>query len=451
MSMFFGLVGLFGFFVCLVLLVARLIHKKSLKKIAILLAAFFACFVVGASLSSPDSTATIANTETEATTDSSDTNSSAASNTAADSSGTNSAAPSNDTTASPTSTLQVYFINVGQADSILVIDGQDDMLIDAGTNDEAKNVVSFLQNKGVTHLDYVVGTHPHEDHIGGMDLVIKDFDIENVLMPNVQTNTQTFEDVLDAISAKGLKITAPSQGDKFQLGEATVTTLNCLAPDADDLNDSSIVLRLDFGTISILFTGDASESAEKAILASGINVNCDVLKVGHHGSSTATSQAFLDAVSPEYAVISCGVNNEYGHPDAETLNKLAAANVQLFRTDEQGTVEMTSDGTNITWSTAPVADTTANPGSTSSSSSSSGTNSSSSQNTNASAPSTSSKSNDSTTPVTQTYIINTNTKKFHLPSCRYVEKISAANYKEVTSTSEELIAEGYSPCKVCNP
>jgi len=258
--------------------------------------------------------------------------------------------------------LQVCFLDVGQADSILITCQGHAMLIDAGTNDAADTVVSFLKEKGITTLDYVVGTHPHEDHIGGMDAVIENFDVKNVLMPKVETDTKTFEDVLDAVSDKGLQITAPSQGDTYALGDAELTAENCLAPDDNDLNNSSIVLRLDFGSVSVLFTGDSGESAEQAILDSGTDIDCDVLKVGHHGSSDSTSQAFLNAVTPEYAVISCGQDNDYGHPAADTLDRLDAAGVKLFRTDEQGTVVLSSDGTKLAWSTDPVADTAANPG-----------------------------------------------------------------------------------------
>lgn len=253
--------------------------------------------------------------------------------------------------ATPTSELQVHFIDVGQADCILLINEDESMLIDAGNNDDGELVTAYLQSQGISTLTYAVGTHPHEDHIGGLDVVIRNFGIQNLLMPRIQANTKTFEDVLDAAIEKELTITAPKQGDSFTLGTATVTAVHCYNK-TDDYNNASLMFRVDFGETSFLFTGDAEREAENAVLLSGVDIDCDVLKAGHHGSSTSSSRAFLDAVSPAYAVITCGVDNSYGHPHRETMQALNARDITIYRTDQQGNIRVFSDGKTLRWETA---------------------------------------------------------------------------------------------------
>ena len=189
--------------------------------------------------------------------------------------------------------LQVYYIDVGQADSILIINKEDAMLIDAGNNEDGEDVVNFIKDKGITKLDYVVGTHPHEDHIGGLDDVINsNIEIENVLMPKIETTTKTFEDVVNAISNKGLTVKAPNKGDTFTLGDSNLEVMTDSILDEDNLNLSSITLRLQYGNNSFLFMGDSEEENEKTITWP----KTDVLKVGHHGSSTSSSEEFLNEV-----------------------------------------------------------------------------------------------------------------------------------------------------------
>ncbi|MBP3313731.1 MAG: MBL fold metallo-hydrolase [Oscillospiraceae bacterium] len=254
-------------------------------------------------------------------------------------------------TPASTGELQVHFIDVGQADCILLMNENESMLIDAGNNNDGDLVCTYLQSMGITKLDYLIGTHPHEDHIGGLDVVIQNFDIQNFMMPKFQANTATFEEVLDAALDKNLKITAPKQGDTFTLGTALVTAVQCYET-TKETNNASIILRVDFGETSFLFTGDAEMEAENAVLLSGVNIDCDVLKAGHHGSHTSSSRAFLDAVSPEYAVISCGTGNSYGHPHKETLQAYENRNITVYRTDLQGTVRAFTDGKNLRWETA---------------------------------------------------------------------------------------------------
>ena len=239
----------------------------------------------------------------------------------------------------------VKFFDVGQADSILVQSAGVNMLIDAGTNNMGNTVVQNLKDLGITKIDYLVGTHPHEDHIGGMDDVINNFEIGTIYMPKVQTNTKTFEDVLDAISNKGLTITTPEVGYVFEVGN-TKCEVMCVGTGTTEknsnLNLSSIVIRMVYGEESFLFMGDAEEKNE----SSRQWPQTTVLKVGHHGSDTSSSESFLNQVKPEISVISVGINNTYGHPKKTTLDKLNALETSIYRTDQNGTITITCDGTN---------------------------------------------------------------------------------------------------------
>jgi competence protein ComEC len=255
--------------------------------------------------------------------------------------------------------LRVSFLDVGQADSILVqTPGNKVMLIDAGNNEDGDDVSLYLKKRGITKIDVLVGTHPHEDHIGGMDTVIEDFDIGTVYMPKVLSTTQTFEDVLNALSDKGLVIEAAAAGKEVALDPAL--DIQMLAPNSDtydDTNNYSAVLKLKYNNASFLLEGDAEDVSESEMLAGGYDLKADVLKVGHHGSSSSTTQAYLDAVAPKYAVISAGKENSYGHPTQATLNRLTAAKAQVYRTDLLGTITAVSDGNFIAFDkniTAPV-------------------------------------------------------------------------------------------------
>ena len=248
--------------------------------------------------------------------------------------------------------LNVHFLDVGQGDAVLISCDDAYMLIDAGDNDKGTLVQNYLNKQGVEHLDYIIGTHPDADHIGGMDVILYKFDCGTVMMPDVTNDTATYRDVIDTMKEKGYQNTAPVVGDSYSLGSAQFTILGP-TDTYEDTNNNSIVLLLTHGDNKFLFVGDAEEKAEEDILAEGVSVKADVLKVGHHGSRTASSEAFLQAVEPTYAVISCGQDNSYGHPHAETLNTLRSMGVKVFRTDEQGTVTVTSDGHEISWNCAP--------------------------------------------------------------------------------------------------
>lgn len=244
--------------------------------------------------------------------------------------------------------LKVHFIDVGQADSILIEQNNEYMLIDAGNNEDGQLLVNYFNNLGITSFKYVFGTHAHEDHIGGLDDIIENFTIENFYMPEVITTTKTFEDVLDALEAKQVAFQTPKINDELTLKDSKIKVLSILNDD-EDLNDTSIVLRLKYGTTSFLFTGDASSTIEKNILNK--EIQSDVLKLGHHGSRYSTSKEFLKKVSPTYAIISVGKNNSYNHPHSEVFKRLNEQNVKIYRTDEQGTIIAESNGTIINFTT----------------------------------------------------------------------------------------------------
>lgn len=235
--------------------------------------------------------------------------------------------------------LRVYCLDVGQGDSILITNNNKTMLIDASTNEMGSRVVKYLNDLGIKKIDYLVGTHPHEDHIGGLDNVIKNFDIGTIYMPNVVATTKTFEEVIDAISAKKLKVTSPKTGDKFTVGNAECEVMS-IRNDKDDYNNCSIVIKMDFNNVSYLFTGDAEESVESSRKWPHI----DVLKVGHHGSNTSSSKKFLKQIKPEVALISVGQGNTYGHPTQATLKRLSNIGAKIYRTDENGTILLIEKG-----------------------------------------------------------------------------------------------------------
>ena len=245
--------------------------------------------------------------------------------------------------------LKVHFIDVGQADSILIQSDEQTMLIDAGNNADSEDVVAYIKSQNIDKLDYVVGTHPHEDHIGGLDAVIESFDIGVIYMPKAMSTTKTFEDVLNAISKKGMKVTTPVPGTTAKFGEASFTIL---APNSDsykETNNYSIVIKLDHGNNSFLFTGDAEDVSEKEMIEKGYDLSADVLKVGHHGSSTSTTKEFLEKVNPKYALISAGKDNRYGHPHKETIDLLNKKGIEIYRTDESGTIIAISNGESLTF------------------------------------------------------------------------------------------------------
>jgi competence protein ComEC len=250
-------------------------------------------------------------------------------------------------TAGPQGGLEVHFIDVGQADCIFIRQNDATMLIDAGNNADGPAVVGYLQDQGVQKLDTVIGTHPHEDHIGGLDQVLQTFSVGSLLMPKVSHTSKTFEDVLNAIDQKGLHVTSPVPGRQFMVGDAQCTILAPLPNTYDDLNNYSVVVRITFGDTAFLFTGDAGALSEQEMLNNSLPLQADVLKVGHHGSNYSSTAAFLQAVLPSIAVISVAKDNDYGHPSPETIQRLQAAGATVYQTSQAGTIIAYSDGDSV--------------------------------------------------------------------------------------------------------
>ena len=313
--------------------------------------------------------------------------------------------------------FEMHFIDVGQALSVLVeCDGQF-MLYDGGNVDDGSLVVSYLQKQGVEQLQYVFCSHAHEDHVGGLAAVMAKFPAQHAYSPVTESSTKCFNDFVKYTQQQGLQLEVPSVGTVWPLGSATVTMLGPVTQ-YSETNNTSLVLRIDYGSTSFLLTGDMEKTAETDLVNSGANLKADVLQVGHHGSSTSTGYLFLNAVLPEMGVISCGTGNKYGHPHEETLSILRDAKVDVYRTDLQGTITIGSDGQNFTVGTERfVPDSQLNP-------------------TDPSASST----------AQQAYIGNVNSKKFHLPSCA---NLPAEKNQILFSSYEEAIAAGYSPCSSC--
>ena len=244
--------------------------------------------------------------------------------------------------------LNIQFLDVGQADAILIQNKGVNMLIDAGNNEDGELLVDYFNELGIDSFAYVVGTHAHEDHIGGMDDIIDNFDVKTFYMTDAVTTTMTYEDVLISLEEKEIKYSVPSIGEQFYLNDAYFEVLY-VGSDESDLNDTSIVLKLIYGENEFLFMADASSAVEEEIISKDIEV--DLLKVGHHGSEYSSSSEFLSKVSPEYAVISVGENNSYNHPTPDVLTRLKNNNVKIYRTDESGTILVTSDGKNLSFNT----------------------------------------------------------------------------------------------------
>ena len=240
--------------------------------------------------------------------------------------------------------FSVSFIDVGQADSVLIRNGNYNMLIDAGNNEDGEKLVNYFKSLGIEEFTYVFATHPHEDHIGGMDDIINNFKIDNYYMSNKLSTTKTFMDVLDALDGRNLKYTVPNKGDTLKLGDANIKVIYP-GDDKSNINDSSIVLKITYGKNSFLLTGDATSNVERKIYNE--DIKSDVLKVAHHGSSYSSIDVFLDKVKPYYAVISVGKNNIYNHPSNKTLEKLNKRNIKAYRTDLDGTIVFISDGDNL--------------------------------------------------------------------------------------------------------
>ncbi len=341
------------------------------------------------------------------------------------------------------STLEVHYIDVGQGDATLIRQGSHAMLIDAGDNDKGTAVQSYLRSQGVTELEYVIGTHPDSDHVGGMDVILYKFPWEMVFLPDLEKDTKTYQDVLRVIQDQGKKAAHPFPGDTYALGEAEFTVVAPVEKDyGDNWNNYSIGIVVTFGESRFLFTGDAEEEAEADMIAEGLDLSADVMKASHHGSDTANTLAFLEEVRPEFVVVSCGEDNSYGHPRAGALNNFREIGAKLYRTDEQGTIVAVSDGKEISWNCSP------------SESWKPGEPTGGQDVQPREAPDAGQSQADEAelkADAGVSYIINTNTGKFHVPSCSSVDQMNPENKESTSLSRQELVEQGYDPCGRCRP
>ena len=339
--------------------------------------------------------------------------------------------------AQETEPLEVHYIDVGQGSATLLKSGSHAMLIDAGDSDQGTRIQLYLTKQGVENLDYLVLTHPDADHIGGAPVIITKFDIGQLFLSNYEKDNKTTQKVKDAMQYKGMTASDYQVGDTFALGNASFTILGP-QKEYTDSNNASVALMVQNGNNRFLFTGDCEAEAEADMAASQADLHADVYLAGHHGSDTASSQVFMDAVSPAYAVISCGEGNSYGHPHAEVLNRFRSMGIQVFRTDEQGSVIAESDGSVVTWNCAP-----------------SETWQTGERTQNAQSDAVTLPAQEQKPVVVEeasqagNYIGNRNNGKLHKASCSYLPD---PQNRVPFATKEEAVAAGYDdPCKRCNP
>ena len=249
-------------------------------------------------------------------------------------------------------TMQVHFIDVGQGDSALIVtpDGKC-ILIDAGTNASEPALKFYLDSQNVSEIEYAVMTHPHEDHIGGADMIFDTYKVKNAILPDVTHDTVTFERMLTTIERNNTNLLTSKTGDVYTVGDVSFKILAPVNTKYSSLNDYSVVVRVDYGGTSFMFTGDAEKLSEKEMLAAHdkSEFSCDVLKVGHHGSTTSSSAEFIKAVNPSAAIISCGTGNSYGHPHRETIATLDGEGIEIYRTDLLGNIVFKADGADVTY------------------------------------------------------------------------------------------------------
>lgn len=322
--------------------------------------------------------------------------------------------------------LYIHYLDVGQGDSIFIeLPNGKTMLIDASVSSADDTIIKYIKGQGVKKLDYVIATHPHADHIGAMAKVLDAFDIGMVYMPDVTANTKTFEKMLDVIEEKEIPVKRAKAGVTVLNADGVTATL--LAPVSDeysDMNDYSAVLRIEYGKRAFMFMGDATTVSEGEIRG---KINCDVVKVGHHGSSSSSGEAFVLATGADYAVFSVGEGNDYGHPHKESLDRWKNSGAKILRTDIDGNIVVSTDGEQMSVRTrngiisgsVEIGGNTMQPADTS--------------------------------QEAYNWVLNTNSKKIHKEDCSSVKDMSEKNKEFSRKSIEELEKDGYSPCGICKP
>ena len=249
----------------------------------------------------------------------------------------------------PTGVIEISYLDVGQGDAAYIKVNDFDILIDAGPKSDSDKLMKQLEEKNIDDFEIVIATHPHEDHIGGMTKVFEKYDVESFYMPKVTNTTKTFENMIKAVSNEGLTAKVIKEGTSFDLGEGCrIDVYSPMQESYDNFNDYSPIMKLTYGNKSFIFTGDAEKTVEKEVVEKySKELKADVIKFGHHGSSTSSTKEFIEAISPKYGIISCGLDNSYGHPHRETLSIIDEMGIETYRTDKQGQITITSDGNNI--------------------------------------------------------------------------------------------------------
>jgi len=322
-----------------------------------------------------------------------------------DNSGNTTVAPSPDT-------AQFHFIDVGQGDCIFIQNGDTTILIDAGTYESGHKIYEYLTNLKIDEIDYFIATHPHDDHIGGAESILRVIDVGTVFMGSEGDNSYAFENFVDVMLEKGITPTYPDMDSTYTEGDLSFRFLSP-TKDFGNTNDNSFVVMVQYGEVKALFTGDAEKKVETDLISRGVDIRADILKVGHHGSRNASTSSFLNSVYPGVAVIQCGKDNSYGHPHEETLERLSETGCPVLRTDMEGDIILSTDGKTIIRSTGETYEIT---------------------------------EKDET--VTLTYIGNKKSKTFHIDSC---PNLPGEKNRIKLSSREEAINSGYKPCGNCNP
>ena len=347
-----------------------------------------------------------------------------------------------DTVVTQNGEMKVHFLDVGQGLSILVQSEGKTIIYDGGDRKTSSFVVSYLKKQNIKTIDYLISSHYDADHMAGLIGCLKAFDVKHVISSDYEHDSKLYKSFVKAVKADGLTMEHPAVGETFTFGSGKFTILAPSTIDKKGSNNNSVAIKLENGDNSFVFTGDAEHASENAMCNTGIDLECDVLVPGHHGSATATSWDFLQKTVPEYAVISCGANNKYGHPDKDTMDKLESMEIKVYRTDKQGTITVVSDGNTLKWSEDPCNDYTPgdeNDRGTKVSDSAGTKQTEASQNL---AQTASSQRQDNTTDMV--WISATGSKYHRINNCG---RMNPDNAKQVTR--EQAVSMGLEACKKC--